>query len=193
MIVTLLIALGLLILDQAAKLTIMATMTEGQSITVIKDFFYINFVRTDGVAFGFEFTSNPIANLIIQLTIATVVLVALIIIIYRVKSFKNNKWLMIALALLIGGLLGNVIDRIFYSTHSVTDFLSFIIYYPWFVGGKLTMCSFPFAIFNLADTWLTVGVIMMIIYLIFIEPKKEKERIKNESSEEKKDEVIEIK
>ena len=100
---------------------------------------------------------------------------------------------MISMALLIGGLLGNVIDRIFYSTHSVTDFLSFIIYYPWFVGGKLTMCNFPFAVFNLADTWLTVGVIMMIIYLIFIEPKKEKERAKTESSENAEDEVIDLK
>ena len=193
MIITLLIALGLLILDQAVKLTIMATMAEGESITVIKDFFYINYVKNNGVAFGFEFTSNPTANLIIQLVIAFGVLTAFIIILLKVKDFKKNKWFMISMALLIGGLLGNVIDRIFYSTHSVTDFLSFIIYYPWFVGGKLTMCSFPFAVFNLADTWLTVGVIMMIIYLIFIEPKKEKERAKTESSENTEDEVIDLK
>ena len=192
MIITLLIALGLLILDQAAKLIIMATMTEGESITVIKDFFYINYVKNNGVAFGFEFTSNPTANLIIQLAIASIVLTAFIIIIIKVKSFKNNKWFMISMALLIGGLLGNVIDRIFYPTHSVTDFLSFIIYYPWFVNGKLTMCSFPFAVFNIADTWLTVGVIMMIIYLIFIEPKREKNKAKDET-QTKEDEVINIK
>ena len=192
MIITLLIALGLLILDQAAKLIIMATMTEGESITVIKDFFYINYVKNNGVAFGFEFTSNPTANLIIQLAIAAIVLTAFIIIIIKVKSFKNNKWFMISMALLIGGLLGNVIDRIFYPTHSVTDFLSFIIYYPWFVNGKLTMCSFPFAVFNIADTWLTVGVIMMIIYLIFIEPKREKNKAKDET-QTKEDEVINIK
>ena len=192
MIITLLIALGLLILDQAAKLIIMATMTEGESITVIKDFFYINYVKNNGVAFGFEFTSNPTANLIIQLAIAAIVLTAFIIIIIKVKSFKNNKWFMISMALLIGGLLGNVIDRIFYPTHSVTDFLSFIIYYPWFVNGKLTMCSFPFAVFNIADTWLTVGVIMMIIYLIFIEPKREKIKAKDET-QTKEDEVINIK
>ncbi len=192
MIITLLIALGLLILDQAAKLIIMATMTEGESITVIKDFFYINYVKNDGVAFGFEFTSNPTANLIIQLAIAAIVLTAFIIIIIKVKSFKNNKWFMISMALLIGGLLGNVIDRIFYPSHSVTDFLSFIIYYPWFVNGKLTMCSFPFAVFNIADTWLTVGVIMMIIYLIFIEPKREKIKAKEET-QTKEDEVINIK
>ena len=180
MIITLLIALGLVIIDQAVKLIIMGTMTEGESITVIKDFFYINFVRNDGVAFGFEFTKSPTANLIIQLLIAAACLTAFIIIINKQKDFKKNKWFMVTMALLIGGLLGNVIDRIFYSTHSVTDFLSFILYYPWFVNGKLTMCSVPFAVFNLADTWLTVGVIMMIVYLIFIEPKKEKERIKNE-------------
>lgn len=192
MIITLLIALGLLLIDQAAKLIIMATMTEGESITVIKDFFYINYVKNNGVAFGFEFTSNPTANLIIQLAIASIVLTAFIIIIIKVKSFKNNKWFMISMALLIGGLLGNVIDRIFYPTHSVTDFLSFIIYYPWFVNGKLTMCSFPFAVFNIADTWLTVGVIMMIIYLIFIEPKREKAKAKEET-QTKEDEVINIK
>ena len=191
MIITLLIALGLVIIDQAVKLIIMGTMTEGESITVIKDFFYINYVKNDGVAFGFEFTKSSTANLIIQLLIAAACLTAFIIIIYKQKDFKKNKWFMITMALLIGGLLGNVIDRIFYSTHSVTDFLSFILYYPWFVNGKLTMCSVPFAVFNLADTWLTVGVIMMIVYLIFIEPKKEKERIKNEN-ENKDDEVINI-
>ena len=54
------------------------------------------------------------------------------------------------------------------------------------------MCSFPFAVFNIADTWLTVGVIMMIIYLIFIEPKREKNKAKEET-QAKEDEVINIK
>ncbi|MCR5741287.1 MAG: signal peptidase II [Gammaproteobacteria bacterium] len=193
MIIIYLIALIAIVVDQVTKLTVMNTMELGESITIIKNFFYINYVKNDGVAFGFEFTSSKTANLIIQLLIAAVCLALFIYLSTKIKKFKDNKWFSISLGIMIGGLIGNVIDRIFYSTHSVTDFLSFILYYPWFVEGKLKILSFPFAVFNIADSCLNVGVFMMVIYLLFIEPKKNKKEEKNEDNKDSQDEVVNLK
>ena len=187
-----LIALGLIIIDQATKLIIMNTMSIGESIPVIEGFFYINYVKNDGVAFGFEFTNSQVWNLVIQLSIATICLALFIYLTLKLKSFKKNKWMSITMSLLIGGLIGNVIDRIFYSSHSVTDFLSFILYYPWFENGKLIIESNPFAVFNIADSCLNVGVFMLVIFLIFIEPKKIKKQIATDE-DEKEDVVVNTK
>ena len=64
------------------------------------------------------------------------------------------------------------------------------IYYPWFSEGKLVIESYPFAVFNVADSCLNVGVFMMVIYLIFMEPKKLKKETENEVLNE--DEVIDL-
>ena len=184
------IAVIVIIIDQATKLIVMHTMDLEDSIRVIKDFFYITYIKNDGVAFGYNFSENPVINLVIQFLIAAVCLTLFVFLSTKIKSFKGNKWYSISLGLLIGGLIGNVIDRIFYDTHSVTDFLSFILYYPWFQDGKLVIMSYPFAVFNFADSCLNVGVFMMVIYLIFMEPKRAKAIHEEES--EKEDEVIDL-
>ena len=189
MIIIYAIALLCIFIDQLTKLIIMNNLPLGDSIEVIKDFFYITYIKNDGVAFGFSFTDKPWLNLTIQLLIAAVCLALFIFFSIKYKDFKKNKWVGISLGLLIGGLIGNVIDRVFYSTHSVTDFLSFILYYPWIEGGKFIINSFPFAVFNIADACLNVGVIMIIIFLLFIEPIKEK-RNKPKDGDRPQDEDI---
>ena len=166
----------------------MTNLELGDSIQVIRNFFYITYIKNDGVAFGMSFSDKPWLNLLIQLLIAAVCFGIFIFLSIKYKDFKKNKWVGVALGLLIGGLIGNVIDRIFYSSHSVTDFLSFILYYPWFENGKLIIASNPFAVFNIADSCLNVGVFMLVIFLIFIEPKKIKKEIA--SNEEEKEDVV---
>ena len=193
MIVIYIIAIACIALDQLTKLIIMNNLNLGDSIQVIKEFFYITYIKNDGVAFGFSFTDKPGLNLAIQLVIAAICLALFVFFSFKYKDFKKNKWVGVSLGLLIGGLIGNVIDRVFYSTHSVTDFLSFILYYPWFEGGKLVLKSFPFAVFNIADACLNIGVIMIIVFLLFIEPIKEKKRIKESINKpEEEDTVIDI-
>ena len=186
MVVIFLIALLCVIVDQVSKIVIMTNLTLGDSIEVIRNFFYITFIRNDGVAFGMSFSDKPWLNLLIQLLIAAVCFGIFLFLTFKYKDFKKNKWVGVALGLLIGGLIGNVIDRIFYPTHSVTDFLSFILYYPWIENGKLIIASWPFAVFNIADSCLNVGVFMLVIFLIFIEPKKSKQELlsKEETSED---------
>ena len=169
MIITFIIALICVLLDQLTKQLIMHTIEYKSYITVIKGFFTLTYIKNDGVAFSFNFTENRIVNLIIMTVISLGALIGFIYI--AVKTTKKNEkvwWLRISLGLLIGGDLGNIIDRSFYSDHMVTDFLSFTLYYPWFENGKLIIASSDFAVFNLADSFIVVGVIMFLIYILFL-------------------------
>ena len=83
------------------------------------------------------------------LIIATLIL--LVYIIKEVKKNVNNKWILITYLLILGGAIGNLIDRIFRGY--VVDFISF------------TLFKKEMAIFNLADTFITIGVIILIILL----------------------------
>ena len=71
------------------------------------------------------------------------------------SSKKQYKWLKIALSFAIAGALGNLIDRVLFG--AVTDFIGF------------TFGTYNFPIFNLADSFLVVGVIMIMIHLFFLD------------------------
>ena len=73
--------------------------------------------------------------------------------IYAIK--KNYTWLKYSLAFVMGGTVGNFIDRLL--TNAVTDFLSFVF------------GSYHFPVFNLADSFLVVGVIMLIVHFVFLD------------------------
>ena len=88
---------------------------------------------------------------------------------------------------MLGGTLGNFIDRIFRADHSVIDFLDFIIYYPSFSGG-FHFEPYDFPIFNIADSFLVVGAIMFLVLILILEPiKNKKEALKNKENNEEED------
>ncbi len=122
---------------------------------------------------------------------SVVSLLALALFIFlAIKYTKSNKkvgWLRVTLGLLIGGDLGNIIDRTFYSDHMVTDFLSFTLYYPWVRDGKVVIESFDYAVFNIADSAIVVGVIILLIYMLFIN-----KNFLFGSEEKTKDEVVKV-
>ncbi len=135
---------GLIISDQITKWLARNNLPE--PIEIIPNMFWLKHTQNDGIAFSLPF---PRVSLIILTTLIIGV------IIYFLLKNKINKWEHYAMLLVLGGAIGNLIDRIFIST--VTDFLSF-----W---------SFP--IFNLADTFITIGVGIFIIGEFFT--KKENE------------------
>ena len=183
MLYILIIALVAILTDQTVKILVMNLIEEGEEIWIINGLFYLTHEKNSGVAWSFEFVpGNSTMNLIIQLLIAAVALTVFIFLAVKIKNFKSNEWYGFTIGLLIGGLIGNVIDRIFYPTHSVTDMIGVML--PYFDKYGLEWYRFP--IFNIADSCLVIGVIMLLIYLIFIEPKKEKMEEKSE------DEVINI-
>jgi len=110
-------------------------------ITVIKNFFYLNKVTNEGAAFS-SFTGY-------QIILILIAIVALIYIHKSVlKDIKTNLGA-ISISLLVGGILGNLFDRIVYN--KVIDFLSFNIF------------GYMFPIFNIADTFICIGVLLLLI------------------------------
>ncbi|MGP0687943.1 signal peptidase II [Priestia aryabhattai] len=148
-----LIALAVILIDQVTKWMIVKEMYYGQSITVIENFLYITSHRNRGAAWGILQGQMWFFYLI-----TVVVVVGLIIYIQKLR--KQDKWFGIALALMLGGAIGNFIDRVV--RKEVVDFVNTYIF------------TYDFPIFNVADSALVVGVIIMFIMTLF-EGKMKKE------------------
>lgn len=150
-------------IDIITKWVVEKNVAEFQEIQVIPNFFYITKSYNVGMAFSIGATGE-LHWRIIFIVISVAFSAGLIF--YFVKKYKTlNTIKKIAFALIIGGALGNMIDRAFYweSTvgfNGVIDFLQFYIF------------GSPFATFNVADASLVIGVFLLIIYLI-IEMVKE--------------------
>jgi signal peptidase II len=136
-------------------------MKQGSSVSIIDNFFRLTFIENPGMAFGMEIGSKPLRSIF--------TLIASIFIIYFI--YKNRKeifYLRFSLALILGGAIGNLIDRIFYGViyhtdsilkGNVVDFLQVNI--PDIkIFGKV-FYSWP--IFNVADIAVTAGFVMILI------------------------------
>ena len=152
-----LLALVIIALDQITKAIIVNKMELGESIQVIEYFLYITSHRNPGAAWGI------LAGKMWFFYIVTVVVI-IALVFYIQKMAKTHMLVGVALALMLGGAIGNFIDRILHQ--EVVDFIDTYIF------------GYNFPIFNVADSALTVGVALLIIYMLF-EEKFLKER-KNE-------------
>ena len=162
------VSIGVLIfLDQLTKTHIkhLAEQTSWSGTTVIPNFFEIKYTVNTGAAWSFLAGVSWAQTFFKILT--SVALVGFIV--FFVYSFKKcYKVLTIALILIISGTIGNFIDRLIYN--GVVDFISLIF------------GSYHFPIFNLADSFMTVGIVMMIIHYLFLDENKIFS--KNESNED---------
>ena len=138
-----LIALVVVALDQFTKYLVVKNMELGQSIPLIPDVFHLTSHRNMGAAFGILQNQRL---LFIIITVA--VIIGIIVSLVRVG--RRQPALSWALALVLGGAIGNFIDRV--STGKVVDFLDF------------TLIHFP--IFNVADAAITIGVALLILDLV---------------------------
>lgn len=143
-----------LIVDQITKSIVNVTMDVNQTIKVIRNFFYITNLHNSGAAWGI--LSNR-TTLLIIFTIIT------LIIIYRyMYTFKPNTRNILAFGLLTGGIIGNLIDRLFLSY--VRDFFSFYIF------------NYPFPVFNVSDMCTVAGVVLLIFSILKGDDKIEKSK-----------------
>lgn len=132
-------------IDQISKIFVSSNFILFNRIPVIKDFFYLTYVKNEGGAWSIL---NGNRFLLIGITI-----VALYFILrYIIKEENINKIDSVSYGLLIGGILGNLIDRIIHGY--VIDFFDFIIF------------GYNYPVFNFADTFIVVGVILMIMAYI---------------------------
>ena len=122
----------------------------GDSVPLIKDVFHITYHGNTGIAFGM-FKDNKI--LLIMLCAFILVLIGL----YIYKTKPSSLIEKMCYGMIIGGALGNVFDRILYG----------------FVIDFIDVCVINYPIFNVADSFIVVGTIMLAVYILFFEKGKD--------------------
>ena len=138
------------ILDQAAKLFAAGLLPSVKTIPLIEDVFHLTYVENTGAGFG------VFADYTWLLTAMTLIVIVFVVS-YVVVKRPKNRVLITALTFMMGGAVGNMIDRI--RLGYVIDFFDF------------TLIDFP--VFNIADCFITVGAVIFAVYIIFYSDKKE--------------------
>lgn len=148
------IAVLLIVIDQVTKYLTRAHIGLGETVEFIPGFLNLTYVKNTGAAFSI------LAKHTWLLTLFSAVLVVVIAVLVIKKFFKGWVGLTAAMLVLTGG-IGNLIDRIVF--RYVTDMI------------ETAFMNFP--VFNVADCCITVGVVLLFIYVIFLweDPKKKKE------------------
>jgi signal peptidase II len=145
-----LIAGLVVLLDQVSKLMIRVELGIYQSIAVIPGFFNLTHVRNPGGAFGFMAAgSQGIRNLLFVGVSA--IAMGLIVYFYR-QTPKSYPYLSAALAMIFGGAVGNLIDRLRFG--EVVDFLD------------VHLGAYHWPAFNVADSAITVGIVIFILHVV---------------------------
>jgi signal peptidase II len=134
-----------LILDQASKLVIASSMQLYQSIP-ITSFFKLTYVRNTGAAFSFLSDAGGWQRWFFAVL---AILISIIIAVWLTRLKKQETLLAVALSLILGGAMGNLIDRLAYGY--VIDFLD-VYYQTW-----------HWPAFNVADSAITLGVMLMLL------------------------------
>ena len=138
-------ALAVFVLDRLTKLAVQSKIGFEDTIPVIKGFFELTYVRNTGAAFGIMALARDSFRVPFLLA-STAVAIGLLV--YFVRKTRDDEYLLlVALAMILGGALGNLVDRLVYGY--VVDFLYFHVnQYYW-------------PAFNVADSGITVGVALL--------------------------------
>ena len=136
------LTLVIILLDMVSKYIVSRLLIVNESVMIIKNFFNITYVRNTGAAFGI-FSGSTFLVMIVSF------IIIIGIIIYISKNKPSNKMEKVAYSLILGGAIGNFIDRIIYGY--VRDFIEIDIF------------GWDYPIFNLADVFVVVGVILLVI------------------------------
>lgn len=136
-----------LALDIASKVWVVATLADGHSIKLFNGLVYFSLTRNTGAAFSLASGFTVILSL---------VAVVIVVVIVRLARRLSSMWWSVSLGLILGGALGNLADRIFRAPGifrgGVVDFISL-----------LNPTRPPWPIFNLADSALTLGVVLAVL------------------------------
>lgn len=150
--ISLFITIVILLLDQITKFIVASSMKVGDSFNVIPNFLNITSHRNNGAAWGI------LSGKMSFFYIITIIILAVLIIFY-IKEAKQHLLMQVAISLLFAGALGNFIDRVLHG--EVVDFVDTNIF------------GYNFPIFNVADSSLTIGVLLIVIALLTDMKKEE--------------------
>ena len=143
---SIIIILAVLILDQITKFIIVKNFYLGESVAVIKNVFHITYITNTGTAFGML---QKHGNILLIFSVAAIIVISILI--YKQKDIPKIN--LIVFPIILGGAFGNLFDRIF--RDSIVDFLDFRIW----------------PIFNIADSAITVGIIILFIHSLIAKKK----------------------
>jgi signal peptidase II len=174
-------AFGVVVIDQMVKLLVKFSMHPYQEVKVLGDFCRINFIENKGAAFGLTI-ADLLAKVGIGLGDETAKLIltlfsilAVVVIIYLLQQVRNaQSSLPYFLAMILGGAIGNIIDRVFYGVWfaGINDYEGGLLhgrvvdmFYVDMVHGKfLGMDIDLLPVFNVADAAITVGIVAIIFF-----------------------------
>ncbi len=184
---SLIIILAILIIDQYIKIMVKTNMCLGESIH-ITNWFQIHFIENSGMAYGMEFINKIVLSLF---RIAASCYIGWII--YQQVKLKARTGYIVCLSMVLAGAAGNVFDGMFYGlifNGSSPDYISYFVplghgYAPFLMGKVVDMFYFPIIdtnwpswmpvvggdhfiffspIFNFADSCISVGVVVLLIF-----------------------------
>lgn len=150
--ISLFITIVILLLDQITKFIVASSMRVGDSFNVIPHFLNITSHRNNGAAWGI------LSGKMSFFYIITIIILVVLILFY-IKEAKQHLLMQVAISLLFAGALGNFIDRVLHG--EVVDFVDTNIF------------GYNFPIFNVADSSLTIGVLLIVIALLTDMKKEE--------------------
>jgi signal peptidase II len=180
-----LLIVGLCILfDQLTKSFFKTELARGERLFVIPDFFYFTYTVNTGAAWSF-LADESWSQLFFKIVTVFALIIFFVVLVFSI--IRNRKFLTISLSFIIGGTIGNFIDRLAFN--GVVDFIGFLF------------GDYSFPIFNLADSFLVIGIILFVIYLCFIDKnaifkfskKKEDNSINTEDCNDKSSQLDLIK
>nr|ATZ72090.1 Lipoprotein signal peptidase [Staphylococcus xylosus] len=150
--ISLFITIVILLLDQITKFIVASSMRVGDSFNVIPNFLNITSHRNNGAAWGILSGKMSFFYII-------TIIILFVLIIFYIKEAKQHLLMQVAISLLFAGALGNFIDRVLHG--EVVDFVDTNIF------------GYNFPIFNVADSSLTIGVLLIVIALLTDMKKEE--------------------
>jgi len=150
-----LLIIFMVVLDQISKILISSYLSLGESINLIP---FLNFtlIHNTGIAFSFFDNGGLISRWLLVMTVSGI-LAYLLFLMY--KKMPKHQLELMSLIFIISGGLGNLVDRVFLGY--VVDFIH--VFYQ----------DYSFYVFNMADSYITVGIILYFSYFLFIERAKE--------------------
>ena len=152
-----LLPFGVLIIDQISKLWVKENFSLYIPINIIGDFVRITYCENPGIAFGIRVGSLQVVITMLSYIISG----ALFVYLYRER--ENHITIKVGLSLILGGALGNLVDR------------TFMIFNPDNYGGVIDFIDIGISnqlrwyVFNIADSSITCGIILYLIYSIYYE------------------------
>lgn len=160
MVISFIVAILIVVADQLIKLLVVNTIQGSANVSILNGLVEFTYLENRGMAFGMLQNAR-------WLFIIFTSIVMLAIIVYMIKTKPKSKLLLTSLALVLGGGIGNLIDRIF---------LGYVIDY--------IQLSFFSPVCNFADYCITIGTAVLMVYILFFSSDGESSKKKVEASDE---------